>query len=151
MFMKWEYTRLYTSPSMQHRFPYLMDVAQFQEYTATWAWFLWNFRSLKGDHRRFVEQMTSTWTLYRAIGKKDWRQFREPPSGPTPAGPHGQPAGSDATQGNTTRPMGTNSPTMVEHVDTYIRDIRSVCGQEMEIGDTIYKRLKDANLLPQIK
>ena len=136
------YTRLYTSPRMQHRFLYLMDVAQFQEYTATWAWFLWNFRSLKGDHRRFVDQMTSTWTLYRAIGKKDWRQIRAPPSDPVPVGPHGQPAGNDATQGNTTRPMET-------HVDTYIRDIRSVCGQEMEVGESLHKRLKDANILPE--
>ena len=138
------YTRLYTAPSMQHRYPYLMDVAQFYEYTALWAWFLWNFRSLNGDHRRFVEQMTSTWTLYRAIGKREWRQFREPPSGSNPAGPHGQPAGGDATQGTETRPMNT------EHEDTYVRDIRSVCGQEMEVGDSIYKRLKDANLLPKI-
>ena len=119
-----------------------MDVAQFEEYTATWAWFLWNFRSLKGDHRRFVDQMTSTWTLYRAIGKKDWRQFRAVPSDPIPVGPHGQPVGNDATQGNPTRPMD-------QHVDTYIRDIRSVCGQEMQVGDSLYKRLKDANLLPE--
>ena len=88
--------------------------------------------------------MTSTWALYRAIGKQEWRQFRLPPSGPTPAGPHGQPAGEDATQGAAMRPMNT------EHEDTYIRDIRSVCGQEMEVGESIYKRLKDANLLPRI-
>ena len=37
-----------------------------------------------------------------------------------------------------------------EHEDTYVRDIRSVCGQEMEVGESIYKRLKDANLLPEI-
>ena len=128
-----------------------MDVAQFYEYTATWAWFLWNFRSLKGDHKRFVDQMTSTWTLYRAIGKKDWRQFREPPSALTPASPHGQPASDDATQGSTTRSMSTNQATTVEHVDTYVRDIRSVCGQEMQVGDSIYKRLKDANMLPQLR
>ena len=138
------YTRLYTAPAVQHRHQFLMDVAQFQEYTAMWAWFLWNFRSLNGDHKRFVEQMTSTWTLYRAIGKKEWRQFRLPPSGPTPAGPHGQPASGGATPGTETRPMNT------EHEDTYVRDIRSVCGQEMEVGESIYKRLKDANLLPEI-
>ena len=138
------YTRLYTAPAMQHRHTHLMEYAQFLEYTAMWGWFLWNFRSLNGDHRRFVEQMTSTWALYRAIGKQEWRQFRLPPSGPTPAGPHGQPAGEDATQGAAMRPMNT------EHEDTYIRDIRSVCGQEMEVGESIYKRLKDANLLPRI-
>ena len=145
------YTRLYTAPAMEHRYPYLMDVAQFYEYTATWAWFLWNFRSLKGDHRRFVEQMTSTWTLYRAIGKKDWRQFRDALTLPTPASPHGQPASDAATQGATTRPMGTHPATTVEHVDTYIRDIRSVCGQEMQVEDSLYKRLKDANMLPQLR
>jgi hypothetical protein len=123
------YTRLYTSPAMQHRFQYLIDVAQFQEYTATWAWFLWNFRSLKGDHKRFVDQMTTTWSLYRAVGKKEWRQYRSPPSDPNPASPHGQ--------------------HMTDADDTYVRDIRSVCGSEMEVGTSVYKILKEADLLPE--
>ena len=74
------YTRLYTSPGLRHRFQHLVDVAQFQEYVATWAWFLWNFRALKGDHQKFFDRMTTEWGLYRAMGKREWRQFRLPPT-----------------------------------------------------------------------
>ena len=101
-----------------HRFQHLVDVAQFQEYVATWAWFLWNFRALKGDHQKFFDQMTTAWSLYRAVGKREWRQFRLPPT--------------DAGQ-----------------EDTYVRDIQSVCGDEMAVGKSVYTILQEADLVPE--
>ena len=79
---------------------------------ATWAWFLWNFRALKGDHRMFVEQMSHTWGAYRAIGLPNPRQHRTPPG--------------------------------MDGLDVYPGNIRTCCGEEMNVGESVYQTLRDA-------
>ena len=110
------YTRLYTPAAVLHRYPFLIDIAQFQEYVATWSWFLWNFRALKGDHREFVANMSRTWGAYRAIGLPTQRQHRTPPG--------------------------------MDGLDVYPDNLRTICGGEMIIGDSVHETLRVAGLIP---